>query len=781
MLTRPSFKVQACRRCPGLTSLRTGTILGSAERNSMSSKHSNTDRARVRALEQQLAGKDLLLAERERVLNGILHSRSWRWTQALRSIAARIRGLARGDGGGLHKRPFRIAAPTPHSGDGSVDFKNGLAQASRIVLEEFLTSGARLLIPTIEEPHISVILVVCNRAELTLPCLRSLAERTRIGFELIVIDNGSTDRTTALFDRVDGAGVYRNEENLYFIHAVNQGAALARGAHLLLLNNDAILLPGAIDSLAATIESSPDIGAVGGKIVFLDGRLQEAGSIIWNNGTCFGYGRGDDPLAPPYMFRRDVDYCSGALLLMRKNLFEQLGGFDEVFSPAYYEETDYCVRLWDAGYRVVFEPGAAILHYEFASRSQEEASELQTRHRQLFVERNQARIDTYRSKSDANVVHARTAGKWMQRILVIDDRVPHPHLGSGFPRAHRMLTRLVEWNNLVTMYPTAVIDEDWSRAYSDVPREVEIMLHSGEGGLQGFLEERRNFYDVIVVSRPHNMEKLASHLKRHPEWFSKTQIVYDAEAIFAAREVRKHEILGNPKEARKHQELLLKEIKLAQSANTVVSVSEGEAQSFRGNGVESVHVLGHAFAVDPTPERFNERSGFLFVGAVHDDASPNGDAVIWLGEEILPKIRLALAGVSLTVVGINQSDRLWSMASDTLQILGPRKELRSLYADKRIFIAPTRFSAGVPHKIHEAAAYGIPVVATPLLADQLGWTDGEELLVGETADELAKRSIELYTDPALWEKIRRQALERVAKECSPERFDRTLREVIGGS
>ena len=581
-----------------------------------------------------------------------------------------------------------------------------------------------------------------------------------------------------MFDRVDGARVYRNDENLYFIHAVNQAAALARGAHLLLLNNDAALLPGAIDTLAATIESSPDIGAVGGKIVFLDGRLQEAGSIIWNNGHCFGYGRGDDPLAPQYMFRRDVDYCSGALLLMRKDLFVQLEGFDTVFSPAYYEETDYCVRLWDAGYRVVFEPGAAILHYEFASRSQDEASELQLRHRQLFVERNQARMNTCQSRSDKNVLYARTAGEAKQRILVIDDRVPHPYLGSGFPRAHQMLTRLVEWNNLVTLYPTAVIDEDWSQAYSDLPREVEIMLHGGGGSLEEFLEDRRNFYNVIVVSRPHNMEALATQLKRHRDWFSETRIVYDAEAIFSAREVRKHEILGNPKEARKHQKLLLKEIKLAQLANTVVSVSEEEARSFRRDGVERVHVLGHALEIDPTPERFTERCGLLFVGAVHDDASPNGDGVIWLGEAILPKIRLVLGDVSLTVVGINESDRIWSMASEALQIVGPRKELRTLYADKRVFIAPTRYSAGVPHKIHEAAAHGIPVVATPLLARQLGWADGEELLIGETADDLAERSIELYTNPDLWEKVRRQALERVARDCSPGHFDRTLREVL---
>ena len=744
----------------------------------MSSKNPNTDQARVRILEQQLESKELRLAEQESILSGILQSRSWRWTEALRSIASRIRDLAGRDNGRSPNRPSHTRAAGSNLAAENVGFKDGFAKASRIVLEEFLASGARLVIPTTPEPRVSVILVVCNRAELTLPCLRSLAEQQGIGFELIVVDNGSTDRTNALFDRVDGARVFRNRENLYFIHAVNQGAAQARGDHLLLLNNDAILLPGTLSALANTIESSPDIGAVGGKIVFLDGRLQEAGSIVWNNGTCFGYGRGHDPLAPPYMFRRDVDYCSGALLLTRKDLFEQLGGFDEVFSPAYYEETDYCIRLWDAGYRVVFEPSAAILHYEFASRSPAQASERQIRHRQIFIERNQNRIRTLRSQGEGNVLLARTAGAPQQRILVIDDRVPHPYLGSGFPRAHRMLTSLAKWNNFVTVYPTVVIDEAWDQAYSDVPREVEIMLHGSGGSLGEFLAERSDFYDVILVSRPHNMERLAPHLERHPEWFSKTRVVYDAEAIFSAREIRKHQILGNSKEARNQQELLGREIKLAQAASAVLSVSEGEARSFREDGVSNVHVLGHALEIDPTPQGIDQRSGFLFVGAVHDDTSPNGDAVIWLGEEILPRIRTALGEVSLTVVGVNKSDRIWALASDTLHVVGPRKELRPLYEDSRVFIAPTRFSAGVPHKVHEAAAYGIPVVATPLLAEQLGWTDGQELLVGETAEELAERSIELYTDRDLWEKVRRQALERVAKDCSPDRFDRTLREVV---
>ena len=209
-----------------------------------------------------------------------------------------------------------------------------------------------------------------------------------------------------------------------------------------------------------------------------------------------------------------------------------------------------------------------------------------------------------------------------------------------------------------------------------------------------------------------------------------------------------------------HKDLLAEEVGLGRAASAVLSVSEAEAQTFREEGVRMVHVLGHALQVEPTTEGFEDRSGLLFVGAVYEDDSPNGDSVIWFAEEILPKIHEVLGNVQVTLVGINKSKRIRAMASERVRVLGTRKELQPLYASNRVFIAPTRFSAGVPHKIHEAAAFGLPVVATSLLANQLDWTDGEELLVGDTADDFARRCVELYTDTGVWEKVRRRALRK---------------------
>src|SRR5262249_14594636 len=162
--------------------------------------------------------------------------------------------------------------------------------------------------------------------------------------------------------------------------------------------------------------------------VQLDGRLQEAGSIVWSDGTCSGYGRQGTPTAPPYMFQRDIDYGSGALFFTRRELFRSLGGFDEAFAPAYYEDADFCLRLGQAGFRVVYEPRACALHFEFASSSSPaDALAQQAERRPLFLAKHAEALAQH-AAAGAAPLFARTHGD-DRRVLFIDDRVPHAALG----------------------------------------------------------------------------------------------------------------------------------------------------------------------------------------------------------------------------------------------------------------------------------------------------------------------------------------------------------------
>ena len=740
------------------------------------------------------------LFERDLLFSGIFQSSSWKMHPSLRRAADRYRRF--------RSRTPAVAAPKPVAISGvsvegkpvepppsaqaalplPTDARHGLENAremvtslAQIALETFLSSSARLRLPSGPAPEVSVILVLYNRAELTLQCLRSLAEYGDVPLQIIIVDNASSDATSTLLDRIDGATILRNAENLHFLKGSNIGAQRACGRYILFLNNDAQVLPGTIRAAVRTLESAPDIGAVGGKLILPDGTLQEAGSIVWRDGSCLGYGRGGNPLSPEFMFRRDVDYCSGAFLLTRNESFKSMGGFDEAYQPFYYEETDFCIRLQECGLRVVYEPDAAVIHFEFASSpSSKEAQEWHGKHQGLFLERHQDRLKHHYGFGEENILRARSAGHMRPRVLFIDDRVPHPSLGSGFPRSNAILSGLVKLGCQVTFFPTDVLEEDWNEVYSDIPREVEVMLNYGPGKLDRFLAGRSGFYDMIFVSRPHNMEFVRPILQTHPDWFQNSRIIYDAEALFTFRDLALRKMKGISLSEAKIDQLIRSEIELVDVAELVISVSEAEGRTFARYGVREVRVLGHALAIEPSPRAFEDRNGILFVGSILEETSPNGDAILWFLKDIFPRIQSQLGNVPLIVAGMNRLDMGRLSACGQVRILGKIRDLTSIYDEARLFVAPTRFAAGLPHKIHEAAAHGVPVVATSLLEQQLGWRGERDLLVADDPPKFADQCIRLYRDAELWQRIRDGALERIRLECSPAAFENTLKSIIAG-
>jgi O-antigen biosynthesis protein len=732
----------------------------------------------VRALRAQLAETEKELADQRWIHDQFLQSPTWRWTAPVRWLLRKVRnGHTPTPPPGLYTPKSNHDTAIP---DTASEAKLLFTNLCQVALENFLESGATLELPHSSRPVVSIVLVLFNRAELTLACLRSIAENRSEAIEVVIVDNASSDQTAELLQRIRGARIIVNNANLHFLYGANQGARECQGEYILFLNNDAQLLPGALQSALQTIRSSPDIGAVGGKIILLDGTLQEAGSIVWQDASCIGYGRGDDPFAPMYNFRRDVDYCSGAFLMTPRNLWEQLGGFDTAFEPAYYEETDYCLRLWECGRRVVYEPGAAIVHYEFASaKSRSDATALQARNQQIFLERHCQTLKKHHEKRGVEQLLRARSRHGQHRVLFVDDRVPHLWLGSGFPRAQAMQRALLRLGYSVTLYPIAVINESWDQVYSDFPHEVEVMMDMGRELLEPFLRVRKNYYSTIIISRPHNMQWLSPYLKAHPDWFEDVNVVYDAEAIFTEREVGRRQLSGNPMSETEIAAQLESEIRLASLANRVLTVSAKDRDTFRSHGIENVDVLGHCLEPIDAGVPFKSREGILFVGAVHEDNSPNADSLSWFLTEIFPKIRKLLGDIRVTIVGVNQSERIREMAAPPVEILGHVASLDDLFARSRLFVAPTRFAAGIPHKIHEAAARGLPVVATPLLAEQLGWT-GRELSIAGDAESFAAECVDLYTNASRWADLRQAAMDRIRKECSPLRFNEKLQRVLAG-
>jgi GT2 family glycosyltransferase len=229
-------------------------------------------------------------------------------------------------------------------------------------------TGARLDFDIQVNPLVSIIIPVHDHWEYTYSCLYSILRNTsEIAYELIVADDCSVDETRNILDRVSGIRVVRSGENLGFLRSCNRAAREAAGKYLLFLNNDTNVQPRWLNGLASLLEGDSSVGLGGSKLVYPDGRLQDAGGIVWNEGSCWIYGRWDDPNKQKYNRIIEADYVSGACMIIRKELWEEIGGFDERYSPAYYEDTDLAFEVRKRGYKVVYQPESVVVHFEGVS------------------------------------------------------------------------------------------------------------------------------------------------------------------------------------------------------------------------------------------------------------------------------------------------------------------------------------------------------------------------------------------------------------------------------
>jgi GT2 family glycosyltransferase len=728
-----------------------------------------------------------------------VNSMSWKLTRPLRAVTRLLKGQRPTSPGlAVPARPVLPKLPSEvlQAGAPPEDARPAATPTTDIIkrafrgqlqarLEAFLAGRETLRLPRSESPTISIILVLHNQAELTFGCLASIAETlsgSTFEVEVVIVDNASTDQTGALLGRTVGATVVANGANLHFLKGVNLAAGKARGRHLLLLNNDAQLLPGSLASALRTLESDASIGAVGGRIILPDGTLQEAGSIIWNDGTCTGYARGEAPTTPDVMFQRDVDYCSGAFLLTPAALFHEMGGFDERFAPAYYEETDYCVRLWESGRRVVYDPDAAVVHFEFGSAAaNEDALRLQATNHAVFVSRHADWLNGQFPPSPLNVLAARTARAAAPRILVIEDRVPKVELGTGYPRANRLLHGLLDAGAQVAFFPIFRHPETWHGVRRALDKRIEVLIQAEASELRDYLIARRGHFDAILVCRPPNMEMFLEAAGPGRSVIGNAAVLYDAEALFASRKLAARAAAGEPAGDDERHRMIAAEVSLTRRANAVISVAPHERDVLDEYGVREIHLLGHALDDEPLATGFAERDQIVFLGGIQDENAPNADAVRWFATDILPRLRQSMGrDVRLTVVGLNKAASIAALDGTALDLLGMVDELPPALARARVMVVPTRFAAGIPHKAHQAAALGIPMVVTGLIARQLGWRDGEDFLVADDPVAFAACCARLHEDADLWERIRQSALERVRQECSPAAFDAKLRDIVGG-
>jgi GT2 family glycosyltransferase len=251
---------------------------------------------------------------------------------------------------------------------GNLTARTGLAHAA---LDQGRVEEARERYAALpgDAPAATIVIPVMNRVDLTRQCLATLQLSTPSHlYEVVVVDNGSTDETAAFLRRARAAGVLRAVfpgENLGFGKACNLGASLARGGGVVLLNNDTIPGQGWLEALLEVTEEET-VGIVGSRLLYPDGRLQHAGIALNADGLPYHVHRHEPAEFGPALVQRDYPAVTGASMLLRREVYEQLGGFDEAFHM-YVEDVDLCLRAWEAGLRVVYCPKSLLVHLESAS------------------------------------------------------------------------------------------------------------------------------------------------------------------------------------------------------------------------------------------------------------------------------------------------------------------------------------------------------------------------------------------------------------------------------
>lgn len=627
-------------------------------------------------------------------------------------------------------------------------------------------------------PAVSVIMVVRDNFFRTLKTLASLRANYAGPIELILIDAGSSDETRQLDQYVTGACRLRFETDIGVVPGCNAGMEIASADTVLFLGNDMELADGAIEAALRRLLSSPRIGAVGGKVIRSDGTLREAGRIIWQDGWTSGYQDNQSPLLPEANFVRDVDYCSADFLIAHRSVLRDVHGFDLALAKGGFHDADLCVRLRDAGYRMVYDPMVAAYHQ--SDRTPDYAA---TAH-QVFVGKHRGKLRPASDSDPRSRLFARSAGQPPRRVLFIENRLPLRRLGSGYVRSNDIIRVMAELGYQVGVYPIHRNEQNLAAVYGDFPDTVEVFHDRGQAGLEAFLQARSGYYDTIWVARNHNLDIVRPILEQcGADVPNSLRVVLDTEAIVANRDAQIH-AAGDRSEPFRLHKAVRSELRNAPYCQTVLAVTEHEAAQLRALGLPDVRVLGHVRPLALTTRDWAQRAGMLFVGAMHGIDSPNYDSLCWFVDAVLPLIERALGyETRLTIAGFTSGGADLSRFADhpRITLRGEVADLTPLYNANRVFVAPTRFAAGLPYKVHDAASFGLPVVATEVLRRQLGWQNGQTLLTASVSDpeQFAAHVVALYRDQALWNDIRAAAAEQVRIECGRGAFGRIVAAVLG--
>ena len=626
--------------------------------------------------------------------------------------------------------------------------------------------------PVHKEVEISILIPVFNEFQFTQACLASLQEHQGSErFEVIVVDDGSTDATAEVVPRVPGIIYVRNETNSGFIASCNRGAEKARGKYLVFLNNDTLVRAGWLSALLDTFADESEAGIVGCKLLYPDGRLQEAGGIIWQDASGWNYGKFDDPRKPEYNYLREVDYCSAAALMTPKALFWSVEGFDSRYAPAYYEDTDLAFKVRRAGYKVLYQPLSEVIHYEGATGGTDLSAgtkQHQDINRSTFAKGWPDELMTKPANGDLASLKKSPQGR--KNILVIDHHVPTPDRDSGSLRMFQILKLLHALGHRVTFIPDNLAKSQPYTAELQ-KRGIEIAYHPYVKGVRDYLISHGCEFDVVVLSRCHFARKHIPDVRRYAP---QSRIVFDTVDLHFVREAGEARVTGDRNIERKARETQHLEYELIDQSDETWVVSSSEQRLLKEKWPDkSIQVVSNIVDVPGSNTPFALRRDWLFIGSFQH--RPNVDAVLFFAEQIFPLVSQRLRDAKFYIIGDNAPPEIVALANEKIVVTGLQRDARPFFDSVKLSVAPLRFGAGVKGKINQSMAFGVPVVATSVAVDGTELWNREEILVADDPQDFAEAVIELYESEELWSRLSENGIRKTRALYSAEAARRKLK------
>lgn len=638
-------------------------------------------------------------------------------------------------------------------------------------------------LPEYENPKVSLIIPLYARADLTRACLESIRDNTtRVSYEVIVVEDDADEETKRLLEGVGGARIVHNESNLGYIRSVKRGASFARGRWLVLFNNDTEVTSGWLTAMLACAESAEDVGVVTPKYLYPDGSLNEAGGIIWRDGTGVNYGRGDRPEHFQYEYRRETDYGSAAALMVKADLWQEVGGYDERYLPMYYEDADLCFEARERGLRVLYEPTAVVIHIEGATAGNDISAgykRYQEQNRAKFVAKWRHRLESEQLRPAPTNLRLAANRHRGRHVLIIDHRVPMWDRDAGSLRMLHIMKALIDAGIRVTFMPENLAPTE---PYTRYLQTMGIEVLYGQLHVNAELDTIGPRLDLAILSRPHTASRWLDAVR---EYAPSATVAYDTVDLHWLREARRSQLRSTQKTlvtsngsldsiAPKAAALRHLELAMIQATDATIVVSDCEREQVEQDVLGArVIVIPTVHDVEPYVPPPEDRTGILFVGGF--EHPPNIDATVCLVKEVMPLVWRELGDIQVTIVGSAPPPEVTVLASPLVDVTGWVEDLQPLFEASRLMIAPLHYGAGIKGKITQSLAVGLPVVTTPIGAEGLEGGEEQCMLIGDSPQGLAAEAIRVYKDDELWRDLSRAGQALIEARCST----RVLSERLG--